>query len=122
MGTTIVTVKFNEEKLAGFTVNVIENYRSISVDSAEKVGEYETLNISLNEPPFRINVQVKDESENLLNVELQCDIIENTAGFNIINNEYSVIKFSCSSTGEVILKISCKDDSSVFVLVKIIVG
>jgi len=117
LGSTIVTVTFklkNKEISQNFKVNVKETYRTIEL-SYEKENDCYIIDVELNTTKS-LNVFVYEDGV-VVNGEIKIDVIENNAGFNLINNEMGTIIYRCSTSGETKLKISCVEDSSVFIFV-----
>jgi len=120
LGTTTVTVKFEKDGEIvsnSFTVNVENNYRSI-VPSLSKEGDYFILNLSKNSlQSFTLKTfesGVEDPS-----IKINFEFNSNEINASILQYELNCVIIKATEVGETILKVSCKDDESIFVNIKL---
>lgn len=120
-GSTKITVTFSlNEKIVfnSFDVTICDEYRTISVDLPTLYNFY-ILNVQPNELKS-INIITK---ENDIETEfaIKQEFISNNNNSQIVSSEFSNILVKATMSGESILKVFCKDDENIFILIKIIV-
>ncbi len=122
IGTCEVKVSFNLKNNIvenSFTVIVKEIYRKIDVNLT-KVDDYYIFNLTKNE--FKLLSLTLYEDNVIVNsVAYKTEFLSNNCSAFIEQKEMNSILLTADSLGETVLKIYCKDDESIFVLVKIIV-
>lgn len=119
-GTTFVNVKLytkSESITHSFKVAVKDIYREIKID-LPKEDDYYILNMNAKQNEILSIIVYEDETVNN-SARIVTEIKENGAQTEIVQGEITPIVIYSENSGESIIKISCYDDSSVFILIKV---